>query len=176
MKRLDENIAKILLSQKQIQERVHEIGTQIAADYAEKNPLMVCLLKRSCLFFSDLVRETPIPLELDFMRASSYHDGTQTSGTVQFEIPLSRNLANRHVILVEDILDTGTTLSAVLPALQQQKPISLRICTLLDKPSRRLFPIAVDYCGFEIPDVFVVGYGLDYNETYRNLPYIGVMQ
>ncbi|MCD7960218.1 MAG: hypoxanthine phosphoribosyltransferase [Ruminococcus sp.] len=176
MKRLDENIAKILLSQKQIQERVHEIGTQIAADYAEKNPLMVCLLKGFCLFFSDLVRETPIPLELDFMRASSYHDGTQTSGTVQFEIPLSRNLVNRHVILVEDILDTGTTLSAVLPALQQQKPISLRICTLLDKPSRRRFPIAVDYCGFEIPDVFVVGYGLDYNETYRNLPYIGVMQ
>jgi hypoxanthine phosphoribosyltransferase len=176
MSPLERHITGVLYSEAEIRRRVQELGAQLAAAYAEKNPLFVCLLKGSCLFFADLVRATPIPLELDFMRASSYGNGTASSGTVQFEIPVSQSLENRHVVLVEDILDSGTTLHHVLPALRAQKPASLAVCALLDKPHRRQFPVPLEYCGFEIPDVFVVGYGLDYAGAYRNLPYLGIYQ
>ncbi len=174
MKTLETNVTRTLLSAAQIQKRVQELGQQIAADYAEKQPLLVCLLKGSSIFFADLVRAIAIPLELDFMRASSYGSGTETSGMVRFEIPLSQSLTERHVILVEDILDTGTTLHTVLPALQQQNPASLVVCSLLDKPERRRYEVPLAYCGFTIPDEFVIGYGLDYAGIYRNLPYIGI--
>ncbi len=170
-----EKITEVLLPAAQIQARVQALGQEIAADYAQKRPILVCLLKGSCIFFADLVRAIPIPLELDFMRASSYHDGTETSGSVQLEIPLSHSLTDRHVLLVEDILDTGTTLHAVLSVLQQQNPASLAVCALLDKPERRLHSIPLAYRGFSIPDQFVIGYGLDYAERYRNLPYIGIL-
>lgn len=176
MSELEANIVQVLLTQAQIQTRVQELGAQLAADYADKKPLFVCLLKGSSIFFADLVRAVPIPLELDFMRASSYGDGTVTSGQVQFEVPLSQSLTGRHVVLVEDILDTGTTLHAVLPAMEAQKPASLAVCTLLDKPERRLFDVPLAYRGFSIPDAFVVGYGLDYAGLYRNLPYIGIYE
>lgn len=174
MSELDVNIVQVLLSAQQIQQRVQELGTQLTVDYAGKKPLFVCLLKGSCIFFADLIRAVTIPLEIDFMRASSYGNATSTSGIVQFEVPLSQSLCGRHVVLVEDILDTGTTLHAVLPALQQQRPASLAVCTLLDKPERRRFAVPLAYCGFTIPDEFVVGYGLDYAGIYRNLPYIGI--
>ncbi|MGN1403276.1 MAG: hypoxanthine phosphoribosyltransferase [Ruminococcus sp.] len=174
MSELEANIVQVLLTQAQIQTRVQELGAQLAADYADKNPLFVCLLKGSSIFFADLVRAVPIPLELDFMRVSSYGDGTVTSGQVRFEVPLSQSLTGRHVVLVEDILDTGTTLHAVLPVLETQNPASMAVCALLDKPERRLFEVPLAYGGFSIPDAFVVGYGLDYAGLYRNLPYIGI--
>lgn len=174
MPELEANIVQVLLTAEQIQTRVQELGAQLAVDYAEKKPLFVCLLKGSSIFFADLVRAVTIPLELDFMRVSSYGSGTETSGHVQFEVPLSQSLTGRHVVLVEDILDTGTTLHAVLPVLKAQKPASLAVCTLLDKPERRKFAVSLAYRGFSIPDAFVVGYGLDYAGIYRNLPYIGI--
>lgn len=170
----DVHVAEVLLSEQQIQTRVQELGEALAADYADKKPLMVCLLKGSSLFFADLVRAMRIPLELDFMRASSYGHGTETSGKVTFDIPPSQPLEGRHVVLVEDILDTGTTLHAVLPALEAQKPVSLAVCALLNKPNRRQFDVPLAYCGFSIPDAFVVGYGMDHAGLYRNLPYVGI--
>ncbi|WP_365728036.1 hypoxanthine phosphoribosyltransferase [Ruminococcus sp.] len=176
MPELEANIVQVLLTKVQIQTRVQELGAQLASDYADKMPLFVCLLKGSSIFFADLVRAVTIPLELDFMRASSYGDSMVTSGHVQFEVPLSQTLTGRHVVLVEDILDTGTTLHAVLPVLEAQKPASLAVCTLLDKPERRKFEVSLAYRGFSIPDAFVVGYGLDYAGLYRNLPYIGIYE
>ena len=174
MRTWNEQVEQVLFSEAQLQERIAAMGKQISADYAGKNPLFVCLLKGACLFFADLIRNVQIPLEIDFMRASSYGDGTETSGSVQFEMPLSRSLEGRDVVLVEDILDTGTTLHAVLPVLEQQRPASVVVCALLTKPQRRRFEVPLAYCGFSIPDVFAVGYGLDYAGQYRNLPYIGI--
>ncbi len=170
----DAHVTQVLYTQQQIQKRVAEMGVVLSTAYAGKNPLMVCVLKGACVFYTDLLRHCTIPLEMDFMRVSSYGDGTETSGTVQFLVPLSRAITGRHVLLVEDILDTGTTLHAVLPTLEAQKPASLAVCALLEKPARRRYPVPMACCGFSIPDVFVVGYGLDYAEQYRNLPYIGI--
>lgn len=174
MKKWNAHVTKVLYTQQQIQIRVQEIGAQISRDYDGKNPLMVCVLKGACMFYADLLRSCTIPLEMDFMKVSSYGTATKTSGTVHFTMPLSQNITGRHVILVEDILDTGTTLHAVLPRLRVQQPASLAICALLEKPARRQYPVSLQYSGFPIPDVFVVGYGLDYAGQYRNLPYIGV--
>ncbi len=177
MHRLEDDIAKILVSSDSIQRRCRELGAQISADYAGKDLLLVCILKGGVIFLSDLSRALTIPHAMDFMAVSSY-GGTRTesSGIVRILIDLNSNIAGRHVLLVEDIIDTGRTLQYITANLRTREPASLKICTLLNKPDRREVPIHVDYIGFDIPNKFVVGYGLDYNEWYRNLPYIGVLK
>src|SRR5262245_44875547 len=171
-----DDIAEVLVDSDAIAKKVSEIGGQIARDYAGKDPVLVSILKGALPFLADLMRQVPIPLSLDFLEVSSYGEGTESSGVVRILKDLAHPIEGRHVIVVEDILDTGFTLRYVIEHLQQQKPASLKLVTLLDKPARRIVPIDVDYRGFEIPDRFVVGYGLDYGERYRNLPFIGVLR
>ena len=171
-----DDIAEILVDQDRIAGKVRELGARIADDYSEKDLVMVSILKGALPFLADLMREVPIPLSLDFLEVSSYGDATETSGVVRILKDLAKPIEARDVLVVEDIVDTGKTLSFVLDHLRSQRPASVRLCTLLDKPSRRIVPITIDYRGFEIPDKFVVGYGLDYAEHYRNLPFIGVLK
>jgi hypoxanthine phosphoribosyltransferase len=171
-----DDIAEVLIEAPAIAAMVGELGARIARDYAGKDPVLVSILKGALPFLADLMRQTPIPLSLDFLEVSSYAEGTETSGVVRILKDLAHPIEGRHVLVVEDILDTGFTLRYVIEHLQQQKPASLKLCTLLDKPARRIVPIDIDYRGFEIPDRFVVGYGLDYGERYRNLPFIGVLK
>ena len=175
---MQNDIARILLSEEEIQNRVQEMGRQIAWDYRGKNPAMVCILKGAIMFYTDLLRATQIPLSMDFMAVSSYGKSTKSSGEVEIRKDLSHSIENRHVIIVEDIIDSGFTLTYLTRMLAARGASSIAICTLLDKPSRRAPGITLksDYYGFEVPDEFVVGYGLDYNEDYRNLPYIGVLK
>ena len=173
---LDQDIERILLSQAQLQQRVDELGAEIDRDYAGKEPLLVSVLRGSFVFMADLVRSIHLPCTVDFMAVSSYGKGTSTSGQVKIVKDLSESIEGRDILVVEDILDSGNTLYYLLQLLQARHPASVRLCTLLDKPSRRVKPVAVDYTGFSIPDEFVVGYGLDYAERYRNLPYIGVLR
>ncbi len=177
MPSLEDNIAKILISREAIQQRCQELGGKISADYAGKDLLLVCILKGGVIFLSDLSRALSTPHAIDFMAISSY-GGTrvETSGIVRILMDLNTNIENRHVLIVEDIIDTGRTLQYITENLQTRDPASLKICTLLNKPSRREVPIHVDYLGFDIPNEFVVGYGLDYGEFYRNLPYIGILK
>ena len=172
------DIEYILLTEKEIQTRVKEMGARLAEEYAGKNPVMICILKGSTLFFSDLVRAMPIPLTLDFMSVSSYGRATKSSGEVEIRKDLSGSIEHRHAVIVEDIIDSGFTLSYLTRMLSARGAKSIRICTLLDKPARRASGITLkaDYSCFEIPDGFVVGYGLDYDERYRNLPYIGILK
>ncbi|MDE3112780.1 MAG: hypoxanthine phosphoribosyltransferase [Chloroflexota bacterium] len=171
-----DDIAEILLDAPAIAAKVKELGARIAADYADKDPVLVSILKGALPFLADLMRQVPIRLSLDFLEVSSYGSSTESSGVVRILKDLANPVAGRHVLVVEDILDTGFTLRYVLEHLNDQKPASIRLCTLVDKPARRIVPITVDYRGFEIPDRFVVGYGLDYGERYRNLPFIGVLK
>lgn len=171
-----DDIAEVLLDAPAIAAKVAELGGRIAADYAGKDPVFVSILKGALPFLADLMRQVPIPLSLDFLEVSSYGSSTESSGVVRILKDLAHPIKDRHVLVVEDILDTGHTLRYVLEHLEQQKPASVKLCTLLDKPARRVVPINVDYRGIEIPDRFVVGYGLDYNERYRNLPFIGVLR
>ena len=171
-----DDIAEVLIDAPAIAAKVAELGARIGADYADKDPVFVSILKGALPFLADLIRQVQIPLSLDFLEVSSYGASTETSGVVRILKDLARPVEGRHVLVVEDILDTGTTLGYVLGHLRDQRPASLRLCTLLDKPARRTVPTAVDYRGFEIPDRFVVGYGLDYAERYRNLPFIGVLK
>ncbi len=171
-----DDIAEVLLDAPTIAAKVAELGGRIAADYADKDPVLVSILKGALPFLADLMRQIPIKLSLDFIEVSSYGSSTESSGVVRILKDLANPVAGRHVLVVEDILDTGFTLRYVLEHLNDQKPASIRLCTLVDKPARRIVPISVDYRGFEIPDRFVVGYGLDYAERYRNLPYIGVLK
>jgi hypoxanthine phosphoribosyltransferase len=171
-----DDIAEVLLDAPTITAKVRELGARIAADYADKDPVLVSILKGALPFLADLMRQIPIQLSLDFLEVSSYGSSTETSGVVRILKDLANPVAGRHVLVVEDILDTGFTLRYVLEHLGDQKPASIRLCTLVDKPARRIVPITVDYRGFEIPDRFVVGYGLDYAERYRNLPFIGVLK
>ena len=175
---MDKDIAKVLLSEEQIQKRVREMGAQIARDYQDKNPTMVCILKGAVMFYTDLLRAMPIQLSMDFMAVSSYGKSTKSSGEVEIRKDLSTSIENRHVIIVEDIIDSGFTLTYLTRMLAARGAASIKICTLLDKPSRRApgITLKADYSGFEIPDGFVVGYGLDYAEAYRNLPYIGILK
>ena len=173
---MEKDIAKVLLSEEQIRERVRALGAQLAEDYRDKNPTMVCILKGAIVFYTDLVRAMPVHLTMDFMAVSSYGSGTTSSGQVKINKDLSENIEGRDIIVVEDILDSGNTLSYLFQLLQARHPASVRLCTLLDKPSRRTKPVELHYSGFTIPDYFVVGYGLDYDEKYRNLPYIGVLK
>jgi hypoxanthine phosphoribosyltransferase len=173
---MHDDIQEILLSEEQITERVDELGRQLAADYEGRFPVLVSVLKGSIVFLADLVRSMPVPLSVDLMELSSYGANTESSGQVRILKDLSGPIEGRDVIVVEDIIDTGLTLNYLLKYLQDRGPASVRICCLLDKPARRLAEINIDYRGFTIPDRFVIGYGLDFDERYRNLPYIGVLR
>lgn len=170
------DIAEILITEKELQSRIAELGKEVAKDYEGKTPIFVGVLKGAIMFFADMVRATPIPCEYDFMAVSSYGAGTISSGKINLIKDLSADIKGRHVVILEDILDTGNTLRFVVDHLMEKEPASLKICTLLDKPSRRTAPIEADYVGFTIPNQFVVGYGLDYDEIYRNIPYVGILK
>ena len=173
---LENDIQEILFSEEQLKTRVAEIARQIEEDYAGKEIMLISVLRGSFIFMADLCRAIKLPCTLDFMSVSSYGKGTTSSGQVQITKDLSEDISGRHVIVVEDILDSGNTLSYLLKILENRRPASIRLCTLLDKPDRRVKPVEVHYSGFTIPDAFVVGYGLDYAEKYRNLPYIGILK
>ena len=176
MHELDRNIERILLTEQQIQDRIKEIAAHISADYAGKQLLLVGILKGSMPFMADLMRYLTINAKIDFMSVSSYGDGTVSSGQVRIILDLNKPIENYDLLIIEDILDSGATLAYIKEWLTIRKPRSFKIATLLDKPARRKADIIADYSGFEIPDGFVVGYGLDYAEDYRNLPYIGILK
>ena len=173
---MNDDIRDVLVSEEQLKARVSELGAQISRDYAGKDLVLVSILKGAVVFMADLMRAVTIPCSIDFMVVSSYGAGTTTSGLVKIIKDLDSDLSGKDVLIVEDILDTGVTLSNLVPMLKMRNPNSVRICTILDKPSRRRADIRADYTGFEVPDEFVVGYGLDYDEKYRNLPYVGVLK
>jgi hypoxanthine phosphoribosyltransferase len=174
---LEADIGDILLTEDDIAAKVRELGQRISADYAGRTITLVSVLKGSLPFMADLMREISLPLRIDLMEVSSYGgSATESSGLVRIMKDLSASIAGEDVLLVEDIIDTGLTLNYLLRYLRGKNPATLRICTLLDKPARRLVDIPVDYVGFEIPDQFVVGYGLDYGEQYRNLRFVGVLR
>ena len=175
---MNNDIAKVLISEEQLSKRVREMAAEITRDYAGKNPTMICILKGAVMFYSDLLRNIPIPVTMDFMAVSSYGNKTKSSGEVEIRKDLSTSIEGKHVIIVEDIVDSGFTLSYLTRMLSSRGAASVKLCTLLDKPARRAPGITLksDYSGFVVGDEFVVGYGLDYAEYYRNLPYIGVLK
>ena len=174
---MHDDIKTVLVSEEQLKAKVAELGAQISRDYAGKNLVLVSILKGSVVFMADLMRAVSIPCNIDFMVVSSYGgSNTTTSGLVKIIKDLDGDLSGKDVLIVEDILDTGVTLSNLVPMLKMRNPSSVKICTILDKPSRRKAAIQPDYEGFQVPDEFVVGYGLDYDEKYRNLPYVGVLK
>ena len=172
---MEDYIQEILISQEEIETHVAEIGKQITRDYEGKNPIFIGVLKGCFIFMADLMRHVDINCSMDFMAVSSY-SGTSSTGAVKINKDLSQDIEGRHVIIVEDILDSGVTLSYLKRYLMNRGPASITIATLMDKPARRKADVYADYSCFEVPDAFVVGYGLDYNEHYRNLPYIGVLK
>lgn len=167
---------EVLLNEQEVDRRIQEIGEQISKDYAGKQVHLVCVLKGGCPFMCELAKRITIPVSYDFMAVSSYGSDTKSSGVVKIVKDLDEPLKDKDVIVVEDIIDSGRTLSYLMELLRDRGPRSLSLCTLLDKPDRRVIDVDVDYTGFEIPDEFVVGYGLDYDQKYRNLPYIGVVK
>lgn len=167
---------KVLISEQEILDRIKEMGAQISADYNGESVYVLCILKGSVYFTTELTKRMTVPVYLDFMSVSSYGSGTTSSGVVKIVRDLDESIEGKNVLVVEDIVDTGRTLAYLLNNLQARHPKSLKLCTLLDKPDRRVTEVKVDYTGFEIPDEFVVGYGLDYDQKYRNLPYIGVVE
>ena len=172
-----DDVAKILISEQEIQARVRELGQQINAAYGDGDRLLlVCVLKGAFMFLADLVRQLEVRHEVDFMEISSYGAGTVSSGVVRILLDLEQNVEGRHVLIAEDIIDSGRTLDYITRNLQTRRPASVRVCTLLSKPSRREIDVPLAFIGFEIPDEFVMGYGLDYAEEYRNLPFIGVLK
>jgi hypoxanthine phosphoribosyltransferase len=174
---LEEHVDHILIDQERIQARIAELAAEISHDYAEVDDLLlVCVLKGAVMFLSDLSRQLAVPHAIDFMAVSSYGASTESSGIVRILMDLEANILDRHVLIVEDIIDSGRTLDYITRNLRTRGPASLKICSLLDKKARRVIPMAVDYVGFEIPDKFVIGYGLDFIELYRNLPFIGVLK
>ena len=172
------DIARVLISEEQLQKRVRELAAEISRDYEGKNPTMVCILKGAVLFYTDLLRAMPIPIAMDFMAVSSYGNKTKSSGEVEIRKDLSTSIEGKHVIIVEDIVDSGFTLSYLTRMLASRGAKSIKLCTLLDKPACRAPGITLksDYSGFVVGDEFVVGYGLDYAEKYRNLPYVGILK
>ena len=165
----------VLIEEEKVDKRIEEIGRQISEEYAGEQVHLICILKGSIFFTCELAKRITVPVTIDFMSCSSYGADTKSSGVVKLVKDLYEPLEGKHVIVIEDIIDSGRTLSYLLEILSARKPASLKLCTLLDKPDRRVKPVHVDYTGFEIPDEFVVGYGLDYDQKYRNLPYIGVL-
>jgi hypoxanthine phosphoribosyltransferase len=174
--RLVDAIESVLLSEEQIKDRIRELGEQIAVDYAGKDVVLIGVLKGVALFFGDMMRAIDLPLEIDFMAVSSYGASTRSSGVVRILKDLDETITGRHVLILEDIIDTGLTLSYLVRTLMERRPASLEICTMLDKPARRLVEVPVKYVGFTIPDQFVVGYGLDYDQKFRNLPFVGILK
>lgn len=170
------DLSSVVLSTERISERISELGSQISEDYGDESVLLVAVLRGAALFVADLAREISCPVELDFMAVSSYGSSTKSSGVVRIIKDLDETIENRNVLVVEDILDTGLTLKYLLRNLASRKPKSLEVVTLLNKKGKQRVPIDCKYVGFDIPDEFVVGYGLDYAERYRNLPYIGVLK
>ena len=165
----------VLLSEEEVDRRIQELGDQISKDYAGKQVHLVCVLRGGSFFLCELAKRITVPVSLDFMSVSSYGGDTKSSGVVKIVKDLDDTLKDKHVIVIEDIVDSGRTLSYLLEMLRKREPASLALCTLLDKPDRRVRDVQVDYTGFQIPDEFVVGYGLDYDQRYRNLPYIGIV-
>lgn len=173
---INNDVKYVLINEEELQKRIKELALKLSQDYDNKNPVMICLLKGSTSFFAHLCEQMYIPLEYEFLRASSYHGATTTGEVKLLHVP-TVSLENRHVVIVEDIVDTGITLSSITKVIESMNPASVSIATLLDKPSRRIVKsIVPEYVGFEVPDEFVIGFGLDYNEFYRNLPYIGVLK
>lgn len=172
---MHDDMQEVLFSEAQVQQRVRELGALITKEYAGRDLHLVTILKGSLPFLADLMRAIDLPLTVDVMGATSYK-GTQSTGEVRLTLDLDESIEGRHVLIVEDIIDTGLTLSYVLRNLRQRAPASVKIVTFLDKPARRGAPVEADYVGFTIPDAFVIGYGLDWNQRYRNLPYIGVLK
>ena len=175
---MDDDIAKVYFSEEQLRAKVAELGAQITEDYKDAGDDLYCvgILKGASVFYTDLVRAIKIPVRFDFMIASSYGSGTSTTGSVKILKDLDYDIEGKHLIVIEDIIDSGTTMSYLLKYFQHRKPASVKLCALLSKPSRRTVGVPIDYCGYEVPDEFLVGYGLDYAERYRNLPYIGVLK
>lgn len=173
---MEKDIEKVLISEEEIKKIVTDLGARISEDYKDKNLLMVSVLKGSVVFMADLMRAVTIPCRIDFMSVSSYGSGAKTSGVVKIIKDLDLNLEGYDLLVVEDILDSGKTLDYLLKVLKQRNPASIKICTFLDKPERRQVNLFADYSGTTVPDEFVVGYGLDYDEKYRNLPYVGALK
>lgn len=173
---MHKDMERVLLTEEALSTCVGRLADEINRDYAGKEPVVIGILQGSFVFLADLVRQISHPIQLEFMSVSSYGSGAESSGLVNIRLDLTENIAGRDVIIVEDILDSGNTLSRLIPLLMERKPASLKLCVLLDKPERRESEVTVDYLGFTIPDAFVVGYGLDYAQKYRNLPYVGVLK
>ena len=173
---MKEDVLRVLLSEDEIREKVRELGGKITADYKNSNLMLVTVLKGAVVFLADLMRQIDVPAEIDFMVVSSYGSGVKSSGVVKIVKDLDVPLAGKDILIVEDILDSGLTLSYIKELLESRGPRSIRIATLLDKPSRRKVDLQADYIGFSVPDEFVIGYGLDYDEKYRNLPFVGVLK
>lgn len=167
---------RVMISEEEVEKRVREMGAVISQDYEGRDIRLVCVLKGGVFFTCELAKRITVPVSFDFMSVSSYGNDTKSSGVVKIVKDLDESIENKDVLVVEDIIDSGRTLSYLLENLKSRKPRSLKLCTLLDKPDRRVTEVQVDYTGFEIPDAFVVGYGLDYAEKYRNLPYIGILK
>ena len=172
---MSENI-RVLLSEKEVDDRIQAMGEQISRDYAGRQVHLICVLKGGSFFMCELAKRISVPVSIDFMAVSSYGDATKSSGVVKIVKDLDESVKDKDVLVVEDIVDSGRTLSYLLDMLKDRGPASLKLCTLLDKPARRVVEVKTDYTGFQIPDEFVVGYGLDYDQRYRNLPYIGVVE
>ena len=174
---MERDIKQIHLTEEQIQTRIRELGEILTAEYADKNPIVVGVLKGVVIFYADMIRHIKVPCQMDFMWISSY-SGTNSTGTMKVRQDLSADIKGRHVLILEDIFDTGNSLDFTVKTLLERQPASLKICTLLDKPERRKpgITLQADYTGFTIPNEFVVGYGLDYNEKYRNLPFVGILK
>lgn len=167
---------KVLISEEEVDARIRELGEKISKEYEGKQIHLICVLKGGVFFMCELAKRITVPVSMDFMCVGSYGDGTKSGGVVRLAKDLDESIENKEVLIVEDIIDSGNTLYYLMDVLRQRKPASLRLCTLLDKPDRRVKDVHVDWTGFEIPDEFVVGYGLDYAQKYRNLPYIGVVE
>lgn len=176
MKSIHSDIQEVLLNKEQLQARIEELGKQITEDYSGNDIILVCVLKGSVVFTSDLARSIDLFCDIGFMKASSYGSGTESSGKVTIKLDLTEPIKGKHVIVIEDILDSGNTLYHIKKLLAEREPASLKICTLLNKAERREAPIEADYVGFNVPNAFVVGFGLDFNEKYRNLPYVGILK
>lgn len=173
---MQNDIKEILISEEEIKKKIRELGKQIEKDYKDKDLLVVCVLKGAVLFLSDLIREINLPLSIDFMAVSSYGNSTKSSGVVRIIKDLEKDIQGKDLLIVEDIVDSGLTLSYLIENLKSREPRSVKLCTLLDKPEKRKVEVFIDYTGFVIPDEFVVGYGLDFAEVYRNLPYVCVLK
>ncbi len=167
---------RVLLTEQEVDERIQAIGEQISKDYAGRQVHLICVLKGGSFFMCELAKRITVPVSLDFMSVSSYGSETKSSGVVKIVKDLDESIKDKDVLVVEDIVDSGRTLNYLMEMLKDREPASLRLCTLLDKPERRVVDVNVDYTGFQIPDEFVVGYGLDYDQRYRNLPYIGIVE